>query len=108
MSGPEPGQLVMFGQLTIDDGLAAAAASPPVNDCYRCDGSGVIVTTGPHWWSRWIGPRQIRACQVCYPPESWPGCLVAPRPRPIRLDGCTCGGIGDTGSHRAGCPWGAR
>jgi hypothetical protein len=21
------------------------------------------------------------------------------------LDGCSCGGIGDTGSHRPGCPW---
>ena len=30
------------------------------------------------------------------------------RPAPILLDGCTCGGIGDTGSHRAGCPWSAR
>lgn len=30
------------------------------------------------------------------------------RPTPIRLDGCTCGGIGDTGSHRRGCPWAAR
>ncbi len=39
------------------------------------------------------------------------GALVATgtrRPQPIPLDGCTCGGIGDTGSHRAGCPWAAR
>jgi hypothetical protein len=28
------------------------------------------------------------------------------RPVPVPLDGCTCGGIGDTGSHRPGCPWG--
>jgi len=31
-----------------------------------------------------------------------------PRPVPILLDGCTCGGIGDTGSHRPPCPWAAR
>lgn len=31
-----------------------------------------------------------------------------PRPKPQRLDGCTCGGIGDTGSHARGCPWAAR
>lgn len=30
------------------------------------------------------------------------------RPRPLPLDGCTCGGIGDTGAHRAGCPWSGR
>jgi hypothetical protein len=23
-----------------------------------------------------------------------------------RLSGCTCGGIGTTGAHRVGCPWG--
>lgn len=28
------------------------------------------------------------------------------RPKPDRLDGCTCGGIGTTGAHAAGCPWG--
>ena len=27
------------------------------------------------------------------------------RPAPISLDGCACGGIGDTGSHFAGCAW---
>jgi hypothetical protein len=27
------------------------------------------------------------------------------RPQPMPLDGCTCGGIGDSGSHRAGCAW---
>jgi hypothetical protein len=27
------------------------------------------------------------------------------RPVPQKLDGCTCGGIGDTGAHRQGCPW---
>ena len=27
------------------------------------------------------------------------------RAEPIRLSGCTCGGIGDTGSHFAGCAW---
>lgn len=25
----------------------------------------------------------------------------------FRLSGCTCGGIGDTGSHFSGCAWGA-
>jgi hypothetical protein len=29
------------------------------------------------------------------------------RPVPQLLDGCTCGGIGDTGSHFGDCPWGA-
>jgi hypothetical protein len=28
------------------------------------------------------------------------------RPTPDRLSGCTCGGIGDTGAHFRGCPWG--
>lgn len=32
----------------------------------------------------------------------------AARPAPIKLDGCTCGGIGSTGSHYASCPWSAR
>jgi hypothetical protein len=30
------------------------------------------------------------------------------QPRLPRLMGCTCGGIGDTGSHSRGCPWGRR
>jgi hypothetical protein len=25
----------------------------------------------------------------------------------VALDGCTCGGIGDTGSHSPPCPWAA-
>ena len=29
----------------------------------------------------------------------------AARPAPQLLDGCTCGGIGDTGSHSVGCAW---
>lgn len=27
------------------------------------------------------------------------------RPIPTKSDGCNCGGIGDTGAHRGGCPW---
>lgn len=34
--------------------------------------------------------------------------LPAVRPKPVPLSGCTCGGIGDTGAHRPGCPWSAR
>ena len=30
------------------------------------------------------------------------------RPVPQRLDGCTCGGIGDTGAHSHGCGWALR
>jgi hypothetical protein len=29
----------------------------------------------------------------------------APISAPLILDGCTCGGIGNSGAHRRGCPW---
>lgn len=30
------------------------------------------------------------------------------RPKPVLLTGCTCGGIGTSGSHARGCCWAAR
>jgi len=36
------------------------------------------------------------------------GGLFDMTPVPLPLDGCTCGGVGNTGAHRRDCPWGAR
>lgn len=47
-----------------------------------------------------------RRCQECRADAERE--LAAARPQPIRLDGCSCGGIGDTGAHRSSCQWSAR
>lgn len=45
-------------------------------------------------------------------PRGYPGCevidLTTGETRAQRLDGCSCGGIGNTGAHRRGCQWSAR
>ena len=38
-------------------------------------------------------------------PADWAAPIEPARPAPISLDGCTCGGISDTGGHFAGCAW---
>ena len=40
------------------------------------------------------------------PPEAPPEAPTAPGPAPQLLLGCTCGGIGNTGSHTRDCVWG--
>jgi hypothetical protein len=77
---------VRLGELDARITAAEAATRP----CPRCGCLPTAVSRD----GRFLGVRH--ACGHVPPP---------PRPTPIRLDGCTCGGIGDTGAHRPGCQW---
>ena len=54
----------------------------------------------PPWPNTWNTQNSLP-----FHPEHAP--TAARRPVPQALSGCTCGGIGDTGSHRRGCAWSA-